>query len=184
MAPLKPQRSGNILWGLGSLPSPAPPTPACLVPPPAEWVVVQLEEGWRGRVLGRDSGMERGGSMRWPTMKIGPLWGGWREGAPVVHDKGKWRASPSLEAGLSPTVYSPTSRALVKFDGGPAGLEVALIELNQGAGGPVRGGIMSGIGMFGIGLIGGVYLIPEKLVEESEVLGNFMSNMGGDVFKG
>ncbi|KAG5332548.1 hypothetical protein C0989_006916 [Termitomyces sp. Mn162] len=61
-------------------------------------------------------------------MKIGPPQGGWREGAPTTRDKGKWKASPSLEVGpskwaweepamvgpLGPTVYSPTSGALVE----------------------------------------------------------------------
>ncbi|KAG5725137.1 hypothetical protein E4T56_gene10242 [Termitomyces sp. T112] len=34
------------------------------------------------------------------------------------------------------------------------------------------------------GLIGGVYLIPEKLVKGLEVLGDFMGSMGGDVLQG
>ncbi|KAG5730302.1 hypothetical protein E4T56_gene10550 [Termitomyces sp. T112] len=93
-----------------------------------EWVAVQLEEGWRGRVSGRGSGVEGGVGTGWPPMKVGPLWGGWREGAPMTHNKGKWRASPSLEAGpskwawgelamvgpLGPMVYSLTSGALVE----------------------------------------------------------------------
>ncbi|KAG5730596.1 hypothetical protein E4T56_gene17464 [Termitomyces sp. T112] len=73
--------------------------------------------GWRGGVgVGR------------PPMKIGPPWGGWREGAPTTHDKGKWKASPLPEVGPSkqawgelalagppsPTVYSPTSGTLVE----------------------------------------------------------------------
>ncbi|KNZ73133.1 hypothetical protein J132_01045 [Termitomyces sp. J132] len=65
-------------------------------------------------------------------MKIGPLQGGQREGAPATHDKGKWRASPLLEVGPSkqawgklamagppsPTVYSLTSGALVEQSAG------------------------------------------------------------------
>ncbi|KAG5348866.1 hypothetical protein C0989_007639 [Termitomyces sp. Mn162] len=34
-------------------------------------------------------------------MKVGPPWGEWREGAPSMQEKGKWRASPSPEAGPS-----------------------------------------------------------------------------------
>ncbi|KAG5338288.1 hypothetical protein C0989_007710 [Termitomyces sp. Mn162] len=93
-----------------------------------EWVVVQLEEGWRGRVLGWGSGVEKGGSMGQPTMKVGPPWGGQREGAPAACNKGKQRVSPLPEAGpskraqeeqlmvglLGLTVYSPTSGALVE----------------------------------------------------------------------
>ncbi|KAG5348509.1 hypothetical protein C0989_010257 [Termitomyces sp. Mn162] len=61
-------------------------------------------------------------------MKVGPLWGGRREGAPSRQEKGKWRASPSPEAGPSKrargeqvmggppgsAVYSPTSGAPVE----------------------------------------------------------------------
>ncbi|KAG5333226.1 hypothetical protein C0989_006042 [Termitomyces sp. Mn162] len=70
------------------------------------------------------------------------------------------------------------------FDRGPLGLEVASIKPNQGAWGPVGGGVTSGIGMFGVGLIGGVDLVPEKLVKGSEVLSDFMGSMGGDVLQG
>ncbi|KAG5349951.1 hypothetical protein C0989_001079 [Termitomyces sp. Mn162] len=38
--------------------------------------------------------------------------------------------------------------------------------------------------MFGVGLIGSVDLIPEKLVKGSEVLSNFVGSMGGDVLQG
>ncbi|KAG5333481.1 hypothetical protein C0989_005745 [Termitomyces sp. Mn162] len=61
-------------------------------------------------------------------MKVGPPRGGWREGAPSTQEKGKWRASPSPEAGPSKRawgeqvmggppgsmVYSPTSGAPVE----------------------------------------------------------------------
>ncbi|KAG5348677.1 hypothetical protein C0989_008974 [Termitomyces sp. Mn162] len=61
-------------------------------------------------------------------MKVGPPWGGRREGAPSTQEKGKQRASPSPEAGPSKwawgkqvmggppgsTVYSPTSGAPVE----------------------------------------------------------------------
>ncbi|KAG5348565.1 hypothetical protein C0989_009842, partial [Termitomyces sp. Mn162] len=61
-------------------------------------------------------------------MKVGPPWGGQREGAPSTQEKGKRRASPSPEADPSKrargeqvmggppgsTVYSPTSRAPVE----------------------------------------------------------------------
>ncbi|KNZ81358.1 hypothetical protein J132_01216 [Termitomyces sp. J132] len=61
-------------------------------------------------------------------MKVGPLRGGWREGAPSIQEKGKWRVSPSPEAGPSKrargeqvmggppgsAVYSPTSGAPVE----------------------------------------------------------------------
>ncbi|KAG5734847.1 hypothetical protein E4T56_gene644 [Termitomyces sp. T112] len=97
-----------------------------------KWVATQLEEGWRGRVSGRGSGVEGGVGTGRPPMKIGPLRSGWREGAPAMCNKGKWRASPSLEAGPSkwawgelvmagppsPTVYSPTSGALVEQSAG------------------------------------------------------------------
>ncbi|KAG5332056.1 hypothetical protein C0989_007320 [Termitomyces sp. Mn162] len=97
-----------------------------------KWVVVQLEEGQRGRVSGWGSGGDGEVGMEWPLMKVGPAWGGWREGAPAAHNKGKWRASSSLEAGPSkqawgepamagppgPMVYSPISGALVEQSAG------------------------------------------------------------------
>ncbi|KAG5724536.1 hypothetical protein E4T56_gene17438, partial [Termitomyces sp. T112] len=97
-----------------------------------KWVAVQLEEGRRGRVSGRGSRVEGGVGAGRPPMKIGPLQGGQREGAPATHDKGKWRASPLLEVGPSkqawgklamagppsPTVYSLTSGALVEQSAG------------------------------------------------------------------
>ncbi|KAG5719363.1 hypothetical protein E4T56_gene13490 [Termitomyces sp. T112] len=97
-----------------------------------KWVAMQLEEGQRGRVSGRGSRVEGGVGAGWPPIKIGPPQGGRRKGAPVMHDKGKWRASPLLEVGPSkqawgepalagppsPTVYSPTSRTLVEPSAG------------------------------------------------------------------
>ncbi|KAG5729588.1 hypothetical protein E4T56_gene5175 [Termitomyces sp. T112] len=97
-----------------------------------EWVAAQLEEGRRGRVSGRGSGVEGGVGAGWPPMKIGPLRGGQREGAPATHNKSKWRVSPLPEVGPSkqawgelamvgppgPTVYSPTSGALVEQSAG------------------------------------------------------------------
>ncbi|KAG5730995.1 hypothetical protein E4T56_gene13038, partial [Termitomyces sp. T112] len=97
-----------------------------------KWVATQLEEGWRGRVSGRGSGVEGGVGTGQPLMKIGPLQGGQREGAPTTRNKGKQRASPLLEAGPSkqaqgelamvgppgPTVYSSTSGALVEQSAG------------------------------------------------------------------
>ncbi|KAG5332551.1 hypothetical protein C0989_006879 [Termitomyces sp. Mn162] len=61
-------------------------------------------------------------------MSVGPPQGGRRERAPSMQEKGKWRASPSPEAGPSKqargeqvmggppgsVVYSPTSRAPVE----------------------------------------------------------------------
>ncbi|KNZ82178.1 hypothetical protein J132_06746 [Termitomyces sp. J132] len=61
-------------------------------------------------------------------MKVGPLRGGWREGAPSMQEKGKRRASPSSEVGPSKwvqgeqvmggppgsAVYSPTSGAPIE----------------------------------------------------------------------
>ncbi|KAG5321991.1 hypothetical protein C0989_012665 [Termitomyces sp. Mn162] len=38
--------------------------------------------------------------------------------------------------------------------------------------------------MFGVGLIGGVDLVPEKLVKGLEVLGDFVGSVGGDVLQG
>ncbi|KAG5734778.1 hypothetical protein E4T56_gene666 [Termitomyces sp. T112] len=66
-----------------------------------DWVAAQLEEGQKGRVSGRGSGAGEGEQVSVPTMKVGPLWGGWREGAPSMQEKGKWRVSPSSEAGPS-----------------------------------------------------------------------------------
>ncbi|KAG5349034.1 hypothetical protein C0989_006467 [Termitomyces sp. Mn162] len=93
-----------------------------------EWVAMQLEEGWRGRVSERGSRVEGGVGTEQPPMKIGPLRSGQREGAPVTCNKGKWRASPLPEVGPSkraqgepamagppgPIVYFPTSGALVE----------------------------------------------------------------------
>ncbi|KAG5733025.1 hypothetical protein E4T56_gene3621 [Termitomyces sp. T112] len=93
-----------------------------------KWVAMQLEEGQRGRVEGRGFRVEGGVGAGQPLMKIGPPWGGQREGAPTTCDKGKQRASPLLEVGPSkraqgepalagppgPTVYSPNSGTLVE----------------------------------------------------------------------
>ncbi|KAG5715267.1 hypothetical protein E4T56_gene2988, partial [Termitomyces sp. T112] len=65
------------------------------------WVAAQLEEGQKGRVLGRGSGAGEGERVSAPVMKVGPLRGGRREGAPSTQEKGKQRASPSPEAGPS-----------------------------------------------------------------------------------
>ncbi|KAG5330514.1 hypothetical protein C0989_008877, partial [Termitomyces sp. Mn162] len=92
------------------------------------WVAVQLEEGQKGRVSGRGSGAGEGEWVSMPVMKVGPLRGGQREGAPSTQEKGKQRASPSPEAGPSKqargeqvmggppgsAVYSPTSGAPVE----------------------------------------------------------------------
>ncbi|KAG5348560.1 hypothetical protein C0989_009942, partial [Termitomyces sp. Mn162] len=73
---------------------------------------------------------------------------------------------------------------VVEFDGRPLGLEILPVEPDQGAGGPVGGRLATGIGMLGVGLVGGVDLIPEELVEGLEVLGDLMGNVGRDVFEG
>ncbi|KAG5348672.1 hypothetical protein C0989_009030 [Termitomyces sp. Mn162] len=92
------------------------------------WVAAQLEEGRKGRVSGRGSGAGEGERVSVPVMKVGPPRGGQREGAPSTQGKGKWRASPSPEAGPSKrawgeqvmggppgsVVYSPTSGAPVE----------------------------------------------------------------------
>ncbi|KAG5348791.1 hypothetical protein C0989_008188, partial [Termitomyces sp. Mn162] len=77
---------------------------------------------------------------------------------------------------------------VVEFDGRPPGLKILSVKPDQGAGGPVGGWLATGIGMLGVGLVGGVDLVPEELVEElvegSEVLGDFVGNVGRDVFEG
>ncbi|KAG5349018.1 hypothetical protein C0989_006537, partial [Termitomyces sp. Mn162] len=73
---------------------------------------------------------------------------------------------------------------VVEFDGRPPGLKISSVEPDQGAGGPVGGQLATGIGVLGVGLVGSVDLVPEELVEGSEVLGNFMGNVGRDVFEG
>ncbi|KAG5348621.1 hypothetical protein C0989_009439 [Termitomyces sp. Mn162] len=92
------------------------------------WVAVQLEEGRKGRVSGRGSRAGEGERVSAPVMKVGPPWGGQKEGAPSRQEKGKWRASPSPEVGPSKrargeqamggppgsAVYSPTSGAPVE----------------------------------------------------------------------
>ncbi|KAG5334675.1 hypothetical protein C0989_003179 [Termitomyces sp. Mn162] len=65
------------------------------------WVAAQLEEGRKGRVLGRGSGAGEGEQVSAPAMKVGPPWGGQREGAPSTQEKGKQRASPSPKVGPS-----------------------------------------------------------------------------------
>ncbi|KAG5730209.1 hypothetical protein E4T56_gene11669 [Termitomyces sp. T112] len=92
----------------------------------------------------------------------------------VLNLDGGWLAGALAREGVE----------FIGFDGGPPGLKVALIKPNQGAGRPVGGGVMLGIGMFGVGLIGGVDLVLEKLVKGLEVLGNFMGGVGGDVLQG
>ncbi|KAG5729768.1 hypothetical protein E4T56_gene909 [Termitomyces sp. T112] len=88
----------------------------------------QLKEGRKGRVLGRGSGAGEWEQVSTPAMKVGPLQGGRREGAPSTQEKGKWRVSPSPEVGPSKwargeqamggppgsAVYSPTSRAPIE----------------------------------------------------------------------
>ncbi|KAG5723945.1 hypothetical protein E4T56_gene9754 [Termitomyces sp. T112] len=90
--------------------------------------LAQLEEGQKGRVLGRGSGAGEGEWVSAPVMKVGPPWGGWRKGAPSTQEKGKRRASPSPKAGPSKqargeqamggppgsAVYSPTSGAPIE----------------------------------------------------------------------
>ncbi|KAG5349071.1 hypothetical protein C0989_006193, partial [Termitomyces sp. Mn162] len=92
------------------------------------WVAAQLEEGRKGRVSGRGSGAGEGEQVSMPVMKVGPLRGGQREGAPSTQEKGKRRVSPSPEVGpskqaqgeqvmegpLGSVVYSPTSGAPVE----------------------------------------------------------------------
>ncbi|KAG5323260.1 hypothetical protein C0989_012318, partial [Termitomyces sp. Mn162] len=73
---------------------------------------------------------------------------------------------------------------VVEFDRRPPGLKISSVEPDQGAGGPVGGRLATGVGMLGVGLVGGVDLVPEELVEGSEVLGDFMGNVGGDVLEG
>ncbi|KAG5718804.1 hypothetical protein E4T56_gene2696 [Termitomyces sp. T112] len=73
---------------------------------------------------------------------------------------------------------------VVEFDGRPPGLEILPVEPDQGAGGPVGGRLVAGISVLGVGLVGGVDLVPEELVEGSEVLSDLMGNVGRDVFEG
>ncbi|KAG5334795.1 hypothetical protein C0989_003069 [Termitomyces sp. Mn162] len=73
---------------------------------------------------------------------------------------------------------------VVEFDGRPLGLKILSVKPDQGAGGPVGGWLATGVGVLGVGLVGGVDLVLEELVEGSEVLGNFVGNVGGDVFEG
>ncbi|KAG5346226.1 hypothetical protein C0989_000892, partial [Termitomyces sp. Mn162] len=54
---------------------------------------------------------------------------------------------------------------------------------DQGAGRPVGGRLATGVGVLGVGLVGGVNLVPEELVEGAEVLSDFVGNMGGDVLE-
>ncbi|KAG5348648.1 hypothetical protein C0989_009218, partial [Termitomyces sp. Mn162] len=73
---------------------------------------------------------------------------------------------------------------VVKFDGRPPGLEILPVEPDKGAGGPVGGWLATGIGVLGVGLVGSVNLVPEELVEGSEVLGDLVGNVERDVFEG
>ncbi|KAG6876052.1 hypothetical protein C0993_005952, partial [Termitomyces sp. T159_Od127] len=57
-------------------------------------------------------------------------------------------------------------------------------QQNLTAGGPVEGHFVAGVSMLGIGLIGNVDFVLEELVQQMEVLGNFMGYVGGDVSKG
>ncbi|KAG5331599.1 hypothetical protein C0989_008005, partial [Termitomyces sp. Mn162] len=73
---------------------------------------------------------------------------------------------------------------VVEFDRGPPGLKISSVEPDQGAGGPVGGRLAAGVSMLGVGLVGGVDLVSEELVEGLEVLGDFVGNVGGDVLEG
>ncbi|KAG5333770.1 hypothetical protein C0989_004869 [Termitomyces sp. Mn162] len=72
---------------------------------------------------------------------------------------------------------------VVEFDERPLGLEISPVEPDQGAGRPVGGRLAMGISMLGVGLVGGVDLVLEELVEGSEVLSDLMGNVGRDVFE-
>ncbi|KAG5731804.1 hypothetical protein E4T56_gene1523 [Termitomyces sp. T112] len=77
-----------------------------------EWVAMQLEEGWRGRVSGRSSGVEGGAGAGWPPMKIEPPWG--RPPSPEVGPSKQAWGELAMVGPFGPTVYSPTSGALVE----------------------------------------------------------------------
>ncbi|KAG5717386.1 hypothetical protein E4T56_gene7255 [Termitomyces sp. T112] len=47
-----------------------------------DWVMMQLGKGWRAGASGQEPRLEGGGSVRQPAGKVGPAWGGQREGAP------------------------------------------------------------------------------------------------------
>ncbi|KAG5339334.1 hypothetical protein C0989_004664 [Termitomyces sp. Mn162] len=72
---------------------------------------------------------------------------------------------------------------VVKLDRRPPGLEIASIELYQSARGPVRGGVTLAIGMLGVGLIGGVDFVLEKLVKGPEVFCDFVGNVREDILE-
>ncbi|KAG5718579.1 hypothetical protein E4T56_gene16604 [Termitomyces sp. T112] len=77
-----------------------------------KWVAMQLEEGQRGRVSGRGSGVEGGGwrgvapDEDWAPMGASPL-------PEAGHSKQAW-GELALAGPPSPTVYSPTSGTLVE----------------------------------------------------------------------
>ncbi|KAG5335182.1 hypothetical protein C0989_001987 [Termitomyces sp. Mn162] len=139
-----------------------------------EWqaVCIAAEQGWDedwvrsqlGKV--QKTWVSGEGSTEWSVGQVGPLRGGWREGASSAADHGKWRASSLSEAGLSKRpqghelmagpsgfhIYSPTPgrtlRMGVKFSGAPA-------FDHRGLSSQVGGGANGGIdGMGGGALMG------------------------------
>ncbi|KAG5349090.1 hypothetical protein C0989_006073, partial [Termitomyces sp. Mn162] len=109
------------------------------------WVAAQLEEGQKGRVLGRGSGAGEGEWVSAPVMKVGPPRGGRREGAPSRQEKGKRRASPSPKAGPSKRVQG--EQVVV----GCGGLSVASGRELGTVVGRMRGGDSGGMGGEGWG---------------------------------
>ncbi|KAG5731235.1 hypothetical protein E4T56_gene14500 [Termitomyces sp. T112] len=132
-----------------------------------DWVAAQLEEGRKGRVLGRGSRAGEGEWVSAPVMKVGPPWGGRREGAPSMQEKGKWRASPSPEAGPSKrargeqAMGGPPGSAVMVGCGGlsvVSGRELGMIVgrtqggSSGGTGGEGQGSTGAGRGSEGTGL--------------------------------
>ncbi|KAG5734186.1 hypothetical protein E4T56_gene1375 [Termitomyces sp. T112] len=94
-----------------------------------DWVWSQLGEVWKTWVLGE-------GSMGQSAEQVGPLQGGWREGAPLAADHGKQRASPLSGAGPSKRLCGLGTG--IKFSGAPA---FDHRGLPSQAGGGANGGI-------------------------------------------
>ena len=66
---------------------------------------------------------------------------------------------------------------MIEFWEGLVGAEVASIEPYLCPGGPVRGVFPFPVGMFCVGLVCGVNLLPEELVKGLEVPGNLVGGV-------
>ncbi|KAG5719765.1 hypothetical protein E4T56_gene18547 [Termitomyces sp. T112] len=98
-----------------------------------DWVQSQLGEAWKTQMLEEVSARQFAG-------QVGPLQGGWREGASSAADHGKQRASPPSGAGPSKRPWGRGLGMGIKFSGAPAFDHGGLpLQVGGGANGSIDG---------------------------------------------